>query len=482
MYQIKIKDIKLVYDDIYKEKIKDIVKIIETNYLIFADISNKTLVFKDNLIDSDMDCFLVTDFDAFFDSALASFLKKYKNELVKKEVLAILYCEFLVISSLDDKTKFMINENDLYTILALNYFGDNFDSLRDFLKYRNDKEVLFNWLQENYRFLAYNYFLNIIADKIKEDDPTFWQYFDIILKNMIDFVLRTLPINDILTENNLMVPHVSIAKIETLFLDFLRSIDAPDEWYNLYSQLKNDGLISYGNEKSRCFLDEDDQLKIEIEYDGTIETFISLVHEFIHYISFRKGKGVASLEEFPPIYFESLATFYLKQIGLSDKLIKKISDRRNINNFFTYSSIFNLLEDISTINNSGPITKKQKIAEKMDQNRHIEENLLALQEKEGTDSFESIFKFTRQNREELESYVNMACDEAIKILFTNSGGILGGFQYVVDTYLVQILNKLPKEEVIPKMFEVTTNLVNYNMISILKYFGIEEEFKRDDTR
>lgn len=141
-----------------------------------------------------------------------------------------------------------------------------------------------------------------------------------------------------------------------------------------------------------------------------------------------------------------------------------------------------MLEDISTINNSGPITKEQKIAEKMEQNRHIEENLLALQEKEGTDSFESIFKFTRQNREELESYVNMACDEAIKILFTNSGGILGGFQYVVDTYLVQILNKLPKEEVIPKMFEVTTNLVNYNMISILKYFGIEEEFKRDDTR
>lgn len=66
MYQIKIKDIKLVYDNIYKEKIKDIAKIIETNYLIFADISNKTLVFKDNLIDSDMDCFLVTDFDAFF--------------------------------------------------------------------------------------------------------------------------------------------------------------------------------------------------------------------------------------------------------------------------------------------------------------------------------------------------------------------------------------------------------------------------------
>lgn len=66
MYQIKIKDIKLVYDNIYKEKIKDIAKIIETNYLIFADISNKTLVFKDNLIYSDMDCFLVTDFDAFF--------------------------------------------------------------------------------------------------------------------------------------------------------------------------------------------------------------------------------------------------------------------------------------------------------------------------------------------------------------------------------------------------------------------------------
>lgn len=478
MNKIKIKSINILYDDEYQYKISDIIKIIELNFLMFKGFCGKTLVFKKQPFDCTDDEFLVEDFSCFFDKVLDQFLVNNQKDLANDNYLSLLYCEFLAVNSLDEnfKKEFNFSENNLYLILAIFYFKDK-ASLSNFLKWRVDKEKLFNWLQENYRFSSYNYFLNLLSCKIKEDDPEFWKYFDIILKKIIKSTVCKPTLDDIDIEDNFLLPKMEIQQIEDLFLEFLKSVDAPVEWYKFYFELKTEGNISYGKKPSMCYLDVDGKLKIDIEYNGTIDSFISLVHEFVHYISLRKGNPPISLVEFPSIFFELLALDYLKEKKVNENIIKKIANERKINNFWIYGSLFNLLEDINELNNKGPITREQKITKIMEQNRMLQQSLLNFA---GTnvDAFSSIFEIINQDLSEIGNHVDKVCDESIKIVFSNSSGIIGGFQYVVGTYLAQLVYEMPRSFIVPKMFEVTSDLVNYNICSLLKILGTEEELKK----
>ena len=188
---IKMGDINLQYDESITD-IERIKKIIKLNEFLFSDYKDKTISFVEQN-DSDDNVVYVNNFDEFFDNLLKQLLNDTKVifSLNQPELLPALYIQLLVKKeSINGETFVQLNDNItddmLWFMVACKFFDckTQFDELSNFLKYRNDKELIFEWLKQTQRFNTYNYLLEIASNYLKEYDFYFFDNLDEIFSKM----------------------------------------------------------------------------------------------------------------------------------------------------------------------------------------------------------------------------------------------------------------------------------------------------------
>lgn len=494
-----VNDIKIIYDLKQVKKINKIKKVINNNYGLFVEFMGASKIL--SLIPTNTNnAVYMADFDKeFFKMALGVFNNEgFKNMAQNSDVLIALYINFLV-KQYGDSSKALIKANPNITdelvcsIFAWRYFCENetFDDFVEYLKYRENSDKIFKWVQKEIRFDVYNYLLGVISNYLKEND-----FED--LKNISDMVVKVnnSVLNDIINGNNINnignLPSMSFNEFDGLFYEFLDYIKAPNNWKQLYNELKNNGRISFEKhigdiDYSRCYEDNEGNLRILIACDGTINSFVSFVHEFAHYVSAkdRNCPYKLSLSEFPSIFFENIAALFLKDYGYNSDIVSSVISKRKQNNVDTYLKFSSLFDDISKFIDCGSVCKEDKI-------KYWENNFRIIQEAK-INTFNELKELgVSINKVDLEllkpldvnivDSVDQECDEYIKALINDGYRLLDGYQYLLDTFLVEkLLNKVEKKpSIISDMIKITENLGLFTLNDILIYFGIENIFR--DTR
>ena len=395
--------------------------------------------------------------------------------------------------SINGETFIQLNDNItddmLWFVLACKFFDckTQFDELSNFLKYRNDKELIFEWLKQTQRFNTYNYLLEIASNYLKEYDFYFFDNLDEIFSKMneknFDYVISS-------KNSNYKLQKLSLEDFENIFFGSLDKIKAPKEWKEIYIDLKNNNRIIFeeskdGNDNSKCFIDNDGIRKIKVTTDGTVNDFISFVHEFIHYISLQKDMPPFSLLEFSSIYYERVAAIHLINIGFDENIIKSVIENRNKNNFGKYYDLFGILLDMCRYNKKGNIIREDKIEllkKATEATNECVENLI------------NIFLEAGNPTDELQSLIIKDCDFGKKVddecdyyimeFIKNGLLVLDGYQYLTDSYLADsVLEKEDDDDTIfDKMVFITENLSDFNIETISKYLGIEDAFTKKSKR
>ena len=491
---IKMGDINLQYDESITD-IERIKKIIKLNEFLFSDYKDKTISFVEQNT-SDDNVVYVNNFDEFFDNLLKQLLNdtKFIFSLNQPELLPALYIQLLVKKeSINGETFIQLDDNItddmLWFVLACKFFNckTKFDELSNFLKYRNDKELIFEWLKQTQRFNTYNYLLEISSNYLKEYDFYFFDNIDEIFSKMneknFDYVISS-------KNSNYKLQKFSLEDLENIFFGFLDKIKAPKEWKEIYIDLKNNNRIIFeeskdGKDNSKCFIDDDGIRKIKVTTDGTINVFISFVHEFIHYVSLQKDMPPFSLLEFPSIYYERVAAFHLISIGFDENIIKSVIENRNKNNFGKYYDLFGILLDMCRYNKKGNIIREDKVEllkKATEATNECVENLINIFLEAGKpiDELQSLIIKDYDFGKEVDN----ECDYYIMEFIKNGLLVLDGYQYLTDSYLADSV--LEKEEdddtIFDKMVFITENLSDFNIETISKYLGIEDAFTKKSKR
>ena len=490
---IKMDDINLQYDESITD-IERIKKIIKLNEFLFSDYKDKTISFVEQN-DCDDNVVYVNNFDEFFDNLLKQLLNdtKFIFSLNQPELLPALYIQLLIKKeSIDGETLIQLNDNItddmLWFMVACKFFDckTQFDELSNFLKYRNDKELIFEWLKQTQRFNTYNYLLEIALNYLKEYDFYFFDNLDEIFSKMneknFDYVISS-------KNSNYKLQKLSLEDLENIFFCFLDKIKAPKEWKEIYIDLKNNNRIIFeeskdGKDNSKCFIDDDGIKKIKVTTDGTVNDFISFVHEFIHYVSLQKDMPPFSLLEFPSIYYERVAAIYLIDIGFDENIIRSVIENRNKNNFGKYYDLFGILLDMCRYNKKGNIIREDKVEllkKATEATNECVENLI------------NIFLEAGNPIDELQSLIIKDCDFGKKVdnecdyytkeFIKNGLLVLDGYQYLTDSYLADsVLEKEDDDTILDKMVFITENLSDFNIETISKYLGIEDAFTKKSKR
>lgn len=492
MYLEDVLNISIIYDDNIKDNINDIKTIIINNYDLFTKImgNNKFINLSSINYDNSLN---IDNFYEYFNYIVNSIYNTEEVEKSFKDINVIIsfYIEYLIRMNNDSDTYFQPNPEltleMVETVLGYNYFANkrDFNGFIDFLKYRDNEDKIFNWIKNKYRFDVYNRLLDMTVNSLKKQEFDFLEN----ISNIVNIMLEQI-IDDVTNQDYEIIdelPKINNEIIDKYFNMFLKYIKAPKSWTNTYNELKENNLIIYeyntDDTKTRCFIDRDDKLKIYIANDGTIKTFCSLVHEFIHYISMKKKVDVKqiAISEFPSIFFEKISFRFLRNQGYSTAIINKIMDERIDNNCDIYTELSSLFYDMSRYINKGNITKESKVEFWTNQYKILKnakdtmiksyiDNGISLTQEE-INSLNIINDDFDMNQAVLED-----CDILINSIIKDGLLIVNGFQYLLDTYLAEcIINKSTNNNLnFDKMIWVTNNLNNLSLKDIVTMFDIKE--------
>ena len=494
MYTLNVLGIIVIYDDYNINKIEDIKTIISNNHSLLVSIMQDTKII--NLTPRKYDnCLNINDFYEYFDYVVN---KIYGNEEMKYRfqdinVIMSFYIEYLIRKNKGESffsSEKDLNEEMIQTLFAYNYFFEdgNLINFTEYLKYRKDTEKIFEWIKNKYRYSVYNYLLGIITSTLKQYNFDFLENISGIANLMLDQIII-----DAASSNYEMaseLPKLDIEEIDQYLEEYFDYIKAPDSWKEIYKNLRNNNLIFFGYEnidksdKSSCFLDSDGILKIYVSNDGTVKTFCSVIHEFIHYLTMYRGFEMdqMSISEFPSIFFEKLAIQFLRNKGYGTTVINKLMDERIENNCDIYAGMSSLFYDINRYLEVGIVTNADKMEFWNNQfnilvqarNKIIQERI-ANGEVLSTDELRMLNDIDNSNMD-LEQSSLEDCDALIESIIHDGIFIIDGFQYLLDTYLSDYVLDIMNMDTtcIEKMIWITNNLEKLTLIDIIRIFDIKE--------
>lgn len=482
MEKVNIEGIEIIYNENQKQELEKIIQIIKLNKQFFSDWQNNTLDFRNKTF---------KDFDATFDLRLKGILNnsEIQNALTAPDLLPAIYTQYLIKSLPSDSginVLFEDNMSDdvLYFLLACKYYNceTQFDELASSLKYHEDEEVLIGWLKEYQRIETYNYLLKTLSETLKEYDLSFYHHIGelgiIFTGEVLNFAISS--------QQSHNLENMSLDEVDATFIQFLDQIKAPIEWKQEYLKLKENKDIIYedcvnDNDTSESFIGADGKRKIKVINHNTVESFISLVHEFIHHITFMSTqKSIPfSLLEFPSIYFEKIASIYLINRGYKEENVNVIANKRNQNNLDIYSSIFEIMLDIIKYNKNGQVS----IEEKIESVKTTDESFQKTKNK-----IRELLKLAGVKDEKLEylkpqvinyeEIVKKQCDDNILRFAKDGMLILRGYQYLIANFLAKRLLEKSEIDIVSKMIYITENLADFTIDTLVESLGIEDVFDK----
>lgn len=335
------------------------------------------------------------------------------------------------------------------------------------------------WLYNNYRWDTRNYLIEQAYNVLQALDSKFLK----LLPNMIDDysnkAVQMLISNNV--DKRIDLPEISHDELDKLFCDFLDYIKAPQEWMDTYRELKQNGkmVVNMSIAESACVSDADGvPLYLVIKDDGTINTFYTLIHEFIHYVS-NSCIAPFSISEFPSIFFERLATNFLREGGYSNDAVGAVIRMRNENNFLIFASYHPLYAAIRGYIDSGcSLTSREDLIKPFQEN--YEAARRAMEKQRGLNGDNSTLSIP--SYEYITYLVDSDCDYIIGLLQGDSLSLsIKGFKYILGTYLAEdVLEKSNSNpEVLSLMVQITSRIADTNLENILTIFGMEDLFNRE---
>ena len=477
MVKERINDIEVIYDESSNE-IEEFKIILKNNYALikkkigdirvisFIKCNDEKVLYLEKPIE-----FVNNIIKGFLDNG--DIILSFENTSLEE-----MYLNFLTrkLNVKEDKRIIEINpyiSNEFFYQLFYYFIGyhyykekNDMDSYLDYVKYHKSYNEVIDWFMNKVRFSTSNILLGELIN-----------YFDDTFVNNIDEITTIL--NNELTEENIntlvankkKLKPVTRRELEYLFIKFLDYIKAPGSWYKIYNTLKTNKNIIYTKtnrdiDASQCFVDNG-ELKILIDSDDSIRDLISLVHEFIHYVSHidKSTIGNYAILEFPSIFFERLCAEFLVDIGYDERIINAILRDRKESNLLLCMKIGGIYNIINRFIKNGPINEQEEIERVT---RRI--NLL-MQDENAKHSFINMYEKANLTYN-VKDIVYRNYDNLIRSIVENGPSVVLGYQYVIGTLLTEKLFENVDEELIKKMITITNELKMMTLQDIENIFDV----------
>lgn len=488
MKNVKIKDIEIQYNDEQIAQVDYIINVINKNYTLFLDILGISRII--SLIPSnDENIVYIQNFDEVFYNGINKIFNNAatQNAYNAPNILSGLYIEVLIRKLKIDSNMLVqsnssISDEMLDALISYKYFEKNGTFLQfvEYLKTRNNSDVIFDWLKNEIRWDTYNFLLEITVNFLKQNDFEFLENISGITTMMLNQTFSNVLHQE--PEKEIELPTITIQEFDNLFNEFLKYINAPIKWKQLYDELKSSGRISFEKQvddldTSMCYRDDNDILRILVSTNGTIKYFCVFIHEFMHYITMLDSVSLVqfSISEFPSIFFEKISAQFLKDKGYKEDVIDKVIRDRNENNKEIYIGISALFNDIYAFIKGGPISKDKKVLFWEDYFRaikEIRENFAKMMEEIGEQIDMSLLELPKID---IPVEVDKECDLLIESFIKNGLLVINGYQYLLDTFLAdEVLKQISIDStIITKMIKITNELGNMNLQNILDLFNMQ---------
>ena len=460
-----VRDITILYNDDYKDKINNIVKIIYDNYHAFINCLEFDTIC---LFDTDMkEVHSITDIDSFIDKV---FIDSYLSDenvdgLFEDNFIPGIYKLYLfktVIKENDIKNIEDYSVNEILKCMAERYYleKDDIPKFIDYLKIAKEEVTneIVEWYKDKERF-------NVYKEIIMEQLTFFSEDKDILLDNIntvSNFVTNITP--EELSNYNKTIDdkdreYISREKCFKLFNKYLEYINAPLDWIIEFNNLVKDKKIIESN-KSNCI-----NGVININFNNNLDDLVKLAHEFAHHIS----KNIVdynenSLIEFPSIYHEINMQNFLVLNGFNEDDATSFNRYRFRNELNNYVGYYPILRDIYCyiINN------------KLDENEMIKQKIFDVKK------VSEIIKYDYDcSYEEIKEFFNKEIDSRIKLLISDPKKLVTCFQYFLDLLLASKVIEKQKEDnnICDIMSNITEDYGNYNIKDILELLNIKDFYK-----
>lgn len=466
-------------------------RVLSNNYCFFSMCMNGCHII--SLCDEDVDndeVVYVSNFDEKFKELVDGVYNvSVFPDLQNESGVNSIYLSFLASSIPDDNEKIFnfptLDPEIMTSLMGMLYFdeiGDR-DAFINFLKFRENKDMIIKEFSKKTRFSAYNDLLGMMVDFLKNNDK------DVInqIFNLVPLLFRQYARNlvDVNFSNNgdYEFPKISHDELFTLFEDFLDSYHL-DDWKIEFRKLRErNGIIFDDGDNlydcSKCFYDDEDgRFKILLDDKDNLEVFCSLVHEFAHYMFLdRNTVSFLGLSEFPSIFFEKLSSLYLKKCGFVSEMIDNLLLYRNKNNIDIYLSIFPLFLDMSAYVGKGAVSRDAKIKYAVDEFNTLTNARLKLAEEyrnSGVDVPDEYFEIPEVDFEEA---IDLDCDELLRLFLSEGFTFINGYQYLIGSFLADcVFEKLDNtsndNEVVSSMKNIAENLGNYSFNDIVVLYNL----------
>ncbi|MDD5888302.1 MAG: hypothetical protein PUC82_02305 [bacterium] len=359
---LKANGIIIDYDKKNKAQALELKKIIEQNPQFFTYLlSNyKGISFTNKKsylnipLDMDLSTSVISTIDSFF---LQTTPKKTQEEL----------SNWLLAYTIIEKTNHPSNYNiaklppnfSYYYIAYLRYQVDHSkEKLLSFIFNPTiaEENALFNWLCKRSGLSLYN---NLLQKEILTLSNS-KKPLDLFLVNNIEKITKIISDNFSAEEQeechqNLPLQNLTKLKKEQcdeLCMEYLATIDPTLKWLEIYITAQENGHIKYtSNNRKWETISNHDDISIVAPLSGTIEDFISMIHEFSHYISLINlniGESIPlTLIEFPALFFEKTAYDFLLSKNYPQDEIALLQEQRDSWTQENYLSVLPYLNYLS---------------------------------------------------------------------------------------------------------------------------------------
>lgn len=473
-----LKGLSLIYDKKNdKEKLEKALNFIKKNAFLFSDLINED---NGKVIN-------VNEFEDFVENIVNQVIQdeQTKKAIENEDFLPSFYLTYLILKNdMVGNTIFEIPKNVtmelVLFLMSVKYYNYNLSDICKTLFSENSEEYekIISCVKDSQRINAYNYLLKYMNAFFEEHDSVMLDNLESIINEIISNGINYF--NALINENEKTsdLKKLSEFEFDNLFIDFLNDIKAPAQWVNIYQYLKTNRLISFEYsdevENGQCYLDDKLQIrKIELIGDGTIRTFVTFVHEFIHYVSLINFEDIDfSLIEFPSIYFENIAAMFLKNKGYDEKIVEDVLNTRNTNNCSLFIPQIIQLKEILEYRKNGLFSIEKRIEFNRNMIDGINQSRIKMAKLLQEAGVQEIPQHYLQLEERDPVEITYAeIDDKIEEFVKSGLLILSGYQYLVgsllSSYLLETkIIKLCNE----KMIDITNNLDKYTIKSIRDLF------------
>lgn len=349
-------------------------------------------------------------------------------------------------------------------------------------------EKLYEWLKEKARYPLLNALLKTRIYGFMQVGPIKDNFVLNNFKSLVDIMIQIFQVG---AEASIYVP-ATLSKLDRatahqFVREFLMEVDPSLHWLNIYNEmLQNNKMIIFND------LNDSEQKKmlerthgatnicihseevpfIVVTLNENIADFISIIHEFAHYIPYYhnpQAQICGTLLESSSIFYEYYALLFLEKKGYSKEEIETIHKDRLANIFELSLQIHNICNYLHKYLEIGEIKEEQELLEAAN-NANTALEVLPDEVKK------NLFKIDAKIFNPKAAVYNR-CDNCIEQMIAHPEYLYQCYPYIIGNYLAMMgMEQIQLgNNILPQIKEFTENLDGISPTTFFQTVGCEIE-------